>query len=457
MFSKSTIPNQQYTLSLWIRSDNPGMIRVHGHEFNTSTEWRRAQLVFVASEENVNVFFPVTGTYYLYHSKLEVGNKATGWSPSPFDYTRTEDLADVALSGKYDDLLDKPSIPQSVKELDLEGTVLYKGDITQESKEDSQGNKYLETKVPLGNGEYITYATYDADEYVVFGELGEDSEGKDYFCLDKKGLLTARNAVIYGEIHATSGVFRGEIFASSGEFAGKVEANSGTVGPFTINKSRGIESSHFYDALAIGVDVNYYGRVAPYTATPYRDSGLAMMKYTYKAGDPDEGWEYETTSMIGAVEDTGKKIFSTLIYNSLGGYVLIDEGVTCNMLDVLGSFSCDGSANINGNTFEDDRVSFTVHNPQAGNGMHLAPICSGVIASATIKPGEYRDVTVEFPFHFAGIPNVVACLHSSSTSSESGKLSVAVIDRNTTSASIRVFNGGTGDRAPALFWIATQN
>ena len=115
-------------------------------------------------------------------------------------------LSNVAISGKYDDLLGKPEIPTSVNDLGFDTSeIIYKGDITQITKTDSQGNKYIQTKVPTANG-YITYDTFDAGNYIVFDRYaGEDSAGKNYVCISKEGLLTARNALIYGTIHATDG------------------------------------------------------------------------------------------------------------------------------------------------------------------------------------------------------------------------------------------------------------
>ena len=125
-------------------------------------------------------------------------------------------LSDVATSGEYDDLIGKPSIPSSVADLGFDASsVIYKGDIVQTKKTDESGVEYLETTVPTSSG-VITYSTYDANDYIVFGRSkGTNSDNENYICISKEGLLTARNALIYGTIYATDGEFSGDISAST--------------------------------------------------------------------------------------------------------------------------------------------------------------------------------------------------------------------------------------------------
>lgn len=125
--------------------------------------------------------------------------------------SNTKGLSKVAISGAYNDLSDKPKIPTSVSDLGLNpSTIIYKGDITQSEKTDSSGNTYKETIVPSSDGKKIKYATYDADEYIVFGTQNSN------IAVDKEGLLEAHNAVIYGTIYATDGEFKGTIEAKNG-------------------------------------------------------------------------------------------------------------------------------------------------------------------------------------------------------------------------------------------------
>lgn len=500
-------------------------------------------MVFVAESADVKLFFPEEGTYYLYHSKLEVGNKATGWSPSPFDYTRTEDLADVALSGDYEDLTNKPSIPQSVQELDVDGTILYKGDITQKEKEDGQGNKYLETKVPIGDGEYITYATYDAGEYVLFGELGEDAEGKDYFCLDKKGLLTARNAVIYGEIHATSGIFHGEVVT------GKLTIENNAV-------IDGLKFKNLDDSEEIEEDIKNAGKTASNFIEFDPSSGMGLL-IGYKEDGEWVGTRAQIVSEAYNILDEEGRVTAKFSHNFTGLGMQGGNNAEIDLLNGIAKFyATQGGLGIRSDDWfhvytgdslildawyiDDDemyaraRITQESREPASSNGfaypyltlecsygeggyisgsqmpaffeksqqertrirmsgsevkliydaesavgdevwmtvgnlginfsrmpgidnMKFAPVCSGSIASADIAKESYRSVTINFPFAFTSVPNVVAGLYSSSSDHKTGSVSVAVGDVTTTTAIVRIYNNGDETRAPAVFWIATQN
>ena len=58
--------------------------------------------------------------------------------------------------------------------------------------------------------------------------VGTNSDGKNYLNVSKDGLLTARNAIIYGTVYATDGEFTGKVTATSGSFAGSLNSATGT-------------------------------------------------------------------------------------------------------------------------------------------------------------------------------------------------------------------------------------
>ena len=152
----------------------------------------------------------------LYAKNAEITGKITATSLTlsgcKVPATGISGLSTVATSGKYSDLSGRPTIPSSVADLGLDTSkIIYKGDIKQSTKTDSNGISYLETVVPTTSGS-IKYSTYDADNYIVFGRSkGTNSSGKNYVCISKDGLLTARNALIYGTVYATDGEFTGKI------------------------------------------------------------------------------------------------------------------------------------------------------------------------------------------------------------------------------------------------------
>ena len=184
-------------------------------------------------------------------------------------------MATVATSGKYSDLSGKPTIPTTVKDLGLDPTTLiYKGDITQAKKTDDNGNTYLLTTVPTSNGS-ISYSTYDVGDYVVFGrEKGEN------FVLSKDGLLTAKNAVIYGTIYATNG-----------EFTGKITSVNGSIGGWEINEKALKSEDDYYGTVSINPNLNDYGTMFG-NLTFTRDSKSSKYKGIDKAIFNGDGWLY---------------------------------------------------------------------------------------------------------------------------------------------------------------------
>jgi len=214
-------------------------------------------------------------------------------------------LAPVAKSGSYFDLSGTPTIPTSVSDLGLDAsTILYKGDITQTSKTDSNGNQYVETSVPLSDGTNITYSTYNAEDYIVFGRSkGTNSEGNNYVCVSTDGLLTARNALIYGTVYATDGEFSGKVTAKEGSITGNLNLGgslTNTANGYTVTL-RGVQSNaahgifYIYDTSKANTDN---------TAYPFRvngDGSFSATKATLSGGTIGD-WTIAST-YIGASKD----------------------------------------------------------------------------------------------------------------------------------------------------------
>lgn len=178
--------------------------------------------------------FGVTNRGELYASGADITGKITATSltlgnNASVPSSKVTGLSAVATSGKYSDLTGRPTIPTSVSQLGLDtNTIIFKGDITQSTKTDSNGISYLETVVPTSGGKTIKYSTYNAGDYVVFGRSkGTNSDGNNYICISTQGLLTARNALIYGTVYATDGEFAGKITAESGRIGGWNIASNG--------------------------------------------------------------------------------------------------------------------------------------------------------------------------------------------------------------------------------------
>lgn len=85
LFSNIATIDQKYTLSFWVKGDATGSLSVAGDSCAVTVEWQKRVVTFTASNESIAMLFETVGTYYIYHPKLEVGNKATDWSPAPED------------------------------------------------------------------------------------------------------------------------------------------------------------------------------------------------------------------------------------------------------------------------------------------------------------------------------------------------------------------------------------
>lgn len=223
-------------------------------------------------------------------------------------------LSSVATSGNYNDLSNKPTI----KDLGFNPSeVVYKSEITQTIKEDANKIKYVETIVPTENGN-ITYSTYDADDYIVFGRSkGTDNDGENYVCISKNGLLTARNALIYGTIHATAGEFNGKITADEGKIGnwyigtnGLYDADpEGTTSVFLVPGGKSVSDSN-KDKFVISV-----GQYSNFNSETNDDDksyfGVTTTGKLYAKGGTFKGHLSAWSGTIGGCTISGGKIKGT--------------------------------------------------------------------------------------------------------------------------------------------------
>jgi hypothetical protein len=82
---------------MWLKSDADGSVSVGGDTFPATTEWKKHSVTFTATSEDVPIVFDIAGTYYIYHAQLEIGNKATDWTPAHEDVEADIAAGDNAL------------------------------------------------------------------------------------------------------------------------------------------------------------------------------------------------------------------------------------------------------------------------------------------------------------------------------------------------------------------------
>lgn len=88
------VVGQEYTFSFWLKSDAPGSLSICGKTLESTETWVKHSLTFTAESKDLPLLFGSAGAYYLYHAKLESGNKATDWTPAPEDMASGDDLAE---------------------------------------------------------------------------------------------------------------------------------------------------------------------------------------------------------------------------------------------------------------------------------------------------------------------------------------------------------------------------
>lgn len=86
---------QEYTLSFWCRSETDGEITAGGVDMQTSSDWTRYVVTFIADSVDVPIYFNIAGTYHIYNAQLEIGCKDTDFALNPADLE--EDVEDLAV------------------------------------------------------------------------------------------------------------------------------------------------------------------------------------------------------------------------------------------------------------------------------------------------------------------------------------------------------------------------
>jgi len=89
------------------------------------------------------------------------------------------------------------------------------------------------------------------------------------------------------------------------------------------------------------------------------------------------------------------------------------------------------------------------------NSSKLPTIQHGYIDDVKISGNTIEELTVKFPNKFFRTPRVLLQIYSSSTSTDIGKITVALSSApSLTGFKIKVFNAANTQRAPSIYWVA---
>lgn len=150
---------------------------------------------------------------------------------------------------------------------------------------DAKNDKVIDVKA---NKQDVFYIKRNGDGYfkgdVAANSLtlnvGTNSDGKNYLNVSKDGLLTARNAIIYGTIYATDGEFTGKVTATSGSF---------------INGTKNVRIDDDGITLSSGQSI-HWEKDAP--VSTIKEEYLLSTSATTKPLQTDSNWSTTTPSWV---------------------------------------------------------------------------------------------------------------------------------------------------------------
>lgn len=97
-FNNVTVVGNEYTVSFWAKTDVDRVISVNGKAVTIGTNWVRHDFTYTATSTDLFFDFKTEGNYYIYQLQLELGNRATDWTPAPED--AEERIDNIKVGGR---------------------------------------------------------------------------------------------------------------------------------------------------------------------------------------------------------------------------------------------------------------------------------------------------------------------------------------------------------------------
>lgn len=217
---------QLYTLSFFILSEAEGSISLNHREIQTSTDWTKYELTFTATSEDIPIYFNVAGTYYIYQAKLEIGNKATDWTPAPEDVdSKIEEAQTTANNAQLNIESANARIDTLVTRTDSLGQSLTS--VTQTADK-------INWLVKSGTSSSNFTLTDRTATLITNSLVIKDSTGASTIISGGKMDI---NQIFAQDIKANGTITGAKLSGATGSFTGNITATSGKIGSFNINNS----------------------------------------------------------------------------------------------------------------------------------------------------------------------------------------------------------------------------
>ena len=256
--------------------------------------------------------------------------------------------------------------------------------------ESTTANGVTTQTITVGDNEYTSIISGD----FVFTDigLGTDTEdgSKRYTCIAKDGLLTAKNAIIYGTIYATAGKFTGDITANSLSLASDMKIGTEANGYYTWISTEGVLNAR---GANIDGDSTFSG-----TITASNIIGNSTLKVGQKS-DENGNLTYSTQisedgiiSAVGGVfEDctiTGGSLKMGNIEDGYSAWISVENGIlNANGANISGEIIATSGSFTDG-TFNNCTIEDTCS--IKGELIGATGTFSGTISASTISGGSLR-------------------------------------------------------------------
>lgn len=201
----------RYTYSMWLKADADGSVVVCGETFQATTAWQKHSVTFVAESEDVTLNFAIAGTYYVYHAQLEVGDRATDWTPAVENVDESILAGDQAVRDEM--ITQRTSIISDCERIILSALQSYveTGELEEFRSTVSTQLELMAGEISMNfttateqitdvNGEMQTKFT-ELYKYISFSENGitiGGNESEITLTIDNDGIIFSKNGVPFG-------------------------------------------------------------------------------------------------------------------------------------------------------------------------------------------------------------------------------------------------------------------